>query len=59
MKSIFKKNLEMSIIFRDESNDDNLTITNWRFLWSLYVNPPRILRGHSEKIEKFYKFSQK
>ena len=37
----------------------NLTITNWRLLWSLHMKPPRILGGHSEKIEKFYKFSQK
>ena len=37
----------------------HLTITNWRFLWSLHVKPHRILSGHSEKIEKSYKFSQK
>jgi len=29
----------------------NLTITNWRLLWSLHVKPPRILGGHSKKIE--------
>ena len=37
----------------------NLTITNWRFFWSLHMKPPRILHEHSKKIEKFYKFSQK
>ena len=36
-----------------------LTITNWRLLSSLHMKPPKILGGHSEKIEKFYKFSQK
>ena len=29
----------------------NLTITNWRLLWSLHMKPPRILGGHSEKTE--------
>jgi len=36
-----------------------LTITNWRFFWSLHVKPSRILGGRFKKIEKFYKFSQK
>ena len=42
-----------------EEEELNLTITNWRLLWSLYMKPPRILGGHSKKIEKIYKFSQK
>jgi len=37
----------------------HLTITNWRLLWSLNMKPTRILGGHSKKIEKSYKFSQK
>jgi len=31
----------------------NFTITNWRLLSSLHTKPPRILGGHSTKIEKF------
>ena len=37
----------------------HLTITNWRLQRSLHVKPTRILGGHFEKIETFYKFSQK
>ena len=40
-------------------NYANFTITNWRLFWSLQMKPPRILSGHSEKIEKSYNFSQK
>ena len=43
----------------EQVHADNLTITNWRLFWSLHVKPPKILGGHSEKIEKSYKFSQK
>jgi len=34
------------------SSLDYLKITNWRLLWSFHTKPPRILDGHSKKIEK-------
>ena len=49
-------------IFFSESPRHNITITNLLiegFFWSLHIKPFRILDGHSKKIEKSYKFSQK
>jgi hypothetical protein len=56
---VFSKIICISELLADNVNHANLTITNWRLLWSLHMKLPRILGGHSKKIEKSYKFSQK